>query len=157
MDRQRSPDPEHLFAEPGYLMTVLLNESSAEDQAGKRRRLLVLEDCDELIRGEAKQAAGQSLSRLLNLTDGMLGQGRDVLLAITTNDELARLHPAVTRPGRCLACIELGPLPPAEAAAWLGTASRVPAAGATIADLYALRHGTGPSTVERPAMPGPYL
>jgi hypothetical protein len=32
-------------------------------------RLLILEDCDELIRGEAKQSAGQALSRLLNLTD----------------------------------------------------------------------------------------
>ena len=42
----------------------------------ERWRLLLLEDCDELIRGEAKQSTGQALSRLLNLTDGLLGQGR---------------------------------------------------------------------------------
>jgi hypothetical protein len=62
-------------------------------------RLLLLEDCDELIRSGAKEATGQALSRLLNLTDGLLGQGRNVLVAITTNEDIARLHPAVTRPG----------------------------------------------------------
>ncbi len=74
-------------------------------------RMLLLEDCDELIRPGAKASAGQALSRLLNLTDGLLGQGRKVLVAITTNEDITRLHPAVTRPGRCLAQIEVGPLP----------------------------------------------
>src|SRR2546423_3573252 len=91
-----------------------------DDESGKRWRLLVLEDCDELIRGEAKAASGQSLARLLNLTDGLLGHGRDVLVAITTNEALDRLHPAVVRPGRCLAQVEVGPLSRAEAVAWLG-------------------------------------
>src|SRR5262249_22165954 len=76
-----------------------------DDDEPRRWRLLLLEDCDELIRGEAKRSTGQSLSRLLNLTDGLLGQGRDVLVAITTNEDVARLHPAVVRPGRCLARI----------------------------------------------------
>ena len=35
------------------------------DDEGRRWRLLVLEDCDELIRGEAKQSSGQALSRAL--------------------------------------------------------------------------------------------
>jgi hypothetical protein len=82
--------------------------------------MLVLEDCDELIRAESKERAGQALSRLLNLTDGMLGQGLDVMVCLTTNEDLARLHPAVVRPGRCLAEIEVGALDPDEASAWLG-------------------------------------
>ena len=40
-----------------------------------------------LIRGEAKHTAGQALSRLLNLTDGLLGQGRNVLVGVTTNED----------------------------------------------------------------------
>src|SRR5581483_4603609 len=104
-------------------------------------RLLLLEDCDELIRGGAKRATGQALSRLLNLTDGMLGQGRNVLVAITTNEDIARLHPAVVRPGRCLAKIEVGPLTRPEALAWLGDDApgnvTVPAEGATLAELAA--------------------
>jgi hypothetical protein len=61
-----------------------------------------------------------SLSRLLNLTDGMRGQARQVLVAITTNEDLRRLHPAVVRPGRFLAHIEIGPLSAAAATAALG-------------------------------------
>nr|BFE77672.1 hypothetical protein GCM10020093_002730 [Planobispora longispora] len=107
-------------------MEVAVGADSHHDgedgEDGKKWRLLVLEDCDELIRGGAKEAAGQGLSRLLNLTDGLLGQGRDVLVAVTTNEDLARLHPAVVRPGRCLAQVEVGALPYDEAAAWLGAA-----------------------------------
>jgi hypothetical protein len=137
-------DPERLFSDPAYLMSVALG-SGDEDEP--RWRLLMLEDCDELISGEAKASAGQSLSRLLNLTDGLLGQGRNALIAITTNEDLATLHPAVVRPGRCLASIEVGRLPYAEAAAWLGTARGVGPEGATLAELYALKTGARPVTV----------
>src|SRR5690348_7649995 len=115
-----------------------------EDAAGKGRwRLLLLEDCDELIRGEAKHTAGQALSRLLNLTDGLLGQGRNVLVGVTTNEDLERLHPAVVRPGRCLARIEVGPLTRSESTTWLASAAPTPPGGATLAELYALRQGPG--------------
>ena len=129
-------DPEHLLGEPRYLLDVVVG---GEDEASNRWRLLILEDCDELIRAEAKQAAGQALSRLLNLTDGLIGQGCRVLVAITTNERLDRLHPAVTRPGRCMAQLEVGPFPRAEAAAWLGTAEGIGGDGATLAELFQLK------------------
>jgi Domain of unknown function (DUF5925)/ATPase family associated with various cellular activities (AAA) len=127
-------DPEILFSEPGYLMDVAIGYDADDEEDAPAWRLLLLEDCDELIRGEASQ----SLSRLLNLTDGMLGQGRQVLVAITTNEDLRRLHPAVVRPGRCLAHIEFGLLAPAEASALLG---RPVARPVTLADLCAMRSG----------------
>jgi hypothetical protein len=134
-------DPERLLTEPGYLLEVVMGGAQNE---GRRWRLLILEDCDELIRGEAKHTAGQALSRLLNLTDGLLGQGQNILVAITTNEALDRLHPAVVRPGRCLAQIEVGRLSAAEATAWLaardGHAKRVERP-ATLAELYALGAG----------------
>lgn len=142
-------DPERLFAEPGYLTEVVIG---AEDEA--TWRLLLLEDCDELIRSDAKQSTGQALARLLNLTDGLLGQGRQVLVAITTNENIGRLHPAVTRPGRCLAQIEVGPLPYRQACAWLGTAGGIGPAGATLAHLYALRDGGSPVATPEPPSPG---
>ena len=135
-------DPEQLFKEPGYLMHVVLGD---EDDAD-RWRLLVLEDCDELIRAEAKHGAGQSLSRLLNLSDGLVGHGLKALVCITTNEPLGRLHEAIVRPGRCLAQIHVGPLARAEAIAWLGTSAGVRADGATLAELCALRDdGAAPS------------
>ncbi|GAA0510697.1 hypothetical protein Ade02nite_45930 [Paractinoplanes deccanensis] len=140
-------DPERLFSDPAYLMSVALG---SDDEDEPRWRLLMLEDCDELISGEAKASAGQSLSRLLNLTDGLLGQGRNALIAITTNEDLASLHPAVVRPGRCLASIEVGRLPYTEAVTWLGTPRGIGPEGATLAQLYALKTGTEPVTVPKP-------
>ncbi|GII58845.1 hypothetical protein Pth03_72340 [Planotetraspora thailandica] len=149
-------DPELLFGNPGYLMNVAVGYDEP-DSEGRRWRLLVLEDCDELIRAEAKQSTGQGLSRLLNLTDGLLGQGRDVLVAITTNEDLNRLHPAVVRPGRCLAQIEVGRLDAEHAARWLGTSSGIGPQGATLAELFALRDGYGPSVTAQATETGLYL
>jgi ATP-dependent 26S proteasome regulatory subunit len=80
----------------------------------------VIEDADELLRADAKRAAGQSLSRLLNLADGFIGRGLRTLVMITTNEPVGRLHAAVVRPGRCLAEIEFPALSPVEASALLG-------------------------------------
>jgi hypothetical protein len=145
-------DPEKLFNDPTYLLEVAIGDNSSTP----RWRLLLLEDCDELIGGGAKRAAGQALARLLNLTDGLLGQGRDVLVAITTNEDLNRLHPAVVRPGRCLAQVEFGRLPYHQAAAWLGTPAGIGADGATLAELYALREGRA-GDPDRPGRTGLYL
>lgn len=155
-------DPERLFNDVGYLMDIAIGED--DGSAKGRWRLLLLEDCDELIRGEAKHTAGQALSRLLNLTDGLLGQGRNVLVGVTTNEDLERLHPAVVRPGRCLARIEVGSLTRAESMAWLGREEgdwdgTVGREGATLAELYALRRGHGPASVpaRQPGEAGLYL
>lgn len=147
-------DPEAMLAGPGYLLQVVMGADYGSDR--RKWRLLILEDCDELVRGEAKQAAGQALSRLLNLTDGLLGQGQNTLVAITTNEELGRLHPAIVRPGRCLAQIEVGPLPRAEAAAWLGTQDGLTGPHTTLAELYALQSGLAAGQDE-PAPIGQYL
>jgi hypothetical protein len=141
-------DPERLFNDVGYLMSIAIGE---DDATGGRWRLLLLEDCDELIRGQAKHQTGQALSRLLNLTDGLLGQGRNVLVGITTNEDLERLHPAVVRPGRCLARIEVGPLTRKEAVNWLGAPDGIGRDGATLAELYALRRGHPTASVSVPA------
>jgi hypothetical protein len=148
-------DPEALFADPGYLMEAALGDDETPGEG--RWRLLLLEDCDELISADAKRASGQALSRLLNLTDGLLGQGRRVLVAITTNEDIRSLHPAVVRPGRCLAQIEVGPLAAAEAAAWLGAGGDV-ASPLSLADLYARRRAGAPiSSALPPARVGLYL
>ncbi len=128
-------DPDRLFADSSYLLSVAFDDRHCRDGW----RLLVLEDCDELIRAQAKFASGQSLSRLLNIADGLPGQGVKVLFAITTNEPLDALHPAIVRPGRCIAQIEVGPLSSAEARAWLGRPARIGRDGATLAELYAQR------------------
>ena len=116
-------DPDRFLDDAGYLMSVLLradDHHDEDDDAAARWRLIVIEDADELLRADAKQAAGQSLSRLLNVADGFIGRGLRTLVMITTNEPLGRLHAAVVRPGRCLAEIEFPALSPAEAGALLG-------------------------------------
>ena len=140
-------DPERLLGESAYLMAAALGEDD-DDETG-RWRLLLLEDCDELIRSDAKRGSGQSLARLLNLTDGLLGQGLEVIVGITTNEPLTKLHPAIVRPGRCLAHIEVGRFSRLEAIDWLGRQATIDAEGATLAELFSLRGEL--STVESKA------
>jgi hypothetical protein len=121
-------DPDAFFDQANYMMDVLLHEGDEPNYVGdgyvlkgpERWKLLLVEDADEFMRADAKQRSGQSLSRLLNVADGLIGQGLNVLLLISTNEKLASIHPAVSREGRCLAEIEFGKFSASEASAWLG-------------------------------------
>lgn len=139
-------DPDAFFVDnPSYMVSVLLADSydvieetsgdvyQEADPLGKWR-ILILEDTGELLSANAKEKYGQGLSRLLNVVDGMIGQGLRVLALVTTNDELSDLHPAVTRPGRCASQIVFAPMTGEEVAAWTDGARTEPM---TVAELYA--------------------
>jgi hypothetical protein len=130
-------DPETLLRDTSYLMDVVNDSIDADERA---YRLIVLEDAGELMSASARAEVGQGLSRLLNLTDGLLGQGVRTVLLVTTNEPIGRLHPAVRRPGRCWMSIDFGPFDPAEATAWLALAGveRDVAHPATLAELFAI-------------------
>ena len=49
---------------------------------GPRWRLVVLEDSGELLAADARALAGQALTRLLNLSDGLLGEGLGVIVLL---------------------------------------------------------------------------
>jgi hypothetical protein len=142
-------DAEAFLTKPGYLMQVAT--SREEDEAPVR--LIVLEDAGELMSAAARTEVGQGLSRVLNLADGLLGQGLPCVVLITTNEPIGRLHPAVRRPGRCWAEVEFPAFPPHEAAAWLARAGvdREVGAPATLAELYAIADGRELSSSAAPA------
>lgn len=148
-------DPDRLFGEnASYMLSVLLDdddgpreftpgEPDAADTDERLWKVLVLEDCGEMLTRDARERSGQGLSRLLNLVDGLIGQGLRVLCLVTTNEELGSLHPAIARPGRCAVNLDFGPLTRQEAEAWLaerGAQTRVSQAH-SIADLFAMRDG----------------
>ena len=120
-------------------------EESNAGPAEKGWRLLVLEDTGELLTPDAKTVIGQGLSRFLNVVDGLIGQGLRILVLVTTNEEIKKLHPAVARPGRCAANISFVPLSREEATEWLaGRGSEASVSGpTTIASLYALADDVG--------------
>ncbi len=135
-------DPERLFGDNArYMLDVLLDEPD-EDADEERWRLLVLEDTGELLAADAKERTGQGLSRLLNVVDGLIGQGLRVMVLVTTNETLRRLHSAVARPGRCAEQVEFTAFSLNEAADWLERhgSDAAPISG-TLASLYAVAAG----------------
>lgn len=153
-------DPERFFgSDADYLMTVLLDNrytSAAFDEydeeaeadpsiviGDNRWKLLIFEDTGELMSADAAERAGQGLSRFLNTVDGLIGQGLKVLLLVTTNEELSRLHPAVSRAGRASVITEFKPLSIVESTAW-GAEKGVAVEDRphTLSDLYAALDGT---------------
>lgn len=136
-------DPEQFFgAGVEYMMELVLDE-----EATAERRLVVIEDAAELLSLDAREKVGHALGRLLNLCDGLLGQGLELVILITTNEPVGKLHPALTRPGRCVSQIEFGPLDREEAARWLDARGAPAASGPrTLAELYAALRGEAEPT-----------
>jgi energy-coupling factor transporter ATP-binding protein EcfA2 len=175
-------DPDRLFADPGYLFETVLSgdrddendgsdehdgsdaadvtDQSIDGPVAPRWRMFVLEDCGELLRADALDRNGQALARLLNVADGVIGQGLRVIVCLTTNEDLRVLHPAVVRPGRCLASVEIGRFPADEARRWL-TDAGLPEPRVTgersLADLVAIAAGRSELAAPDSGPPGMYL
>ena len=68
--------------------------------------VLIMEDADHALVTRARGSLTQ-LSELLNMGDGMLGDLVDLRVIATTNAESTQLDPAVVRPGRLCAHVEM--------------------------------------------------
>jgi ATPase family associated with various cellular activities (AAA) len=160
-------DPERLLGgDTAYMLTVLASRSEpldldldddevepdAQEDADERWRLLILEDAGELLGVSAPTEVGRGFARLLNIADGLLGQGTRALILVTTNEPLGRLHPAALRPGRAMAALEFAPMPVAEANAWLAArgSGRQIDSSATIAELHSLLAGEAAAKMTLP-------
>lgn len=107
-------DADKFFGDPSYINSVAFG---SENMAGWL--MLVLEDADEFIAVKGRETKGQAIARLLNLADGIVGQGLNLLTVMTTNVNVDELNPALIRSGRCMANIHVGPFEAAEASTWL--------------------------------------
>jgi hypothetical protein len=149
-------DPDKFFGESAsYMMNVMMGDGGMiEGEAtAPKWRVLVLEDCAEMLAPDARREVGQALSRLLNACDGLIGRGLRLLILITTNEPLEKVHPAISRPGRCAARLEFEPFNHITGREWLdrhGHAGGQVAGSATLADLYAIRDGHRTQDGRRP-------
>lgn len=174
-------DPERLAADPGYYFATAsqsgerpmahgiarrwgLGDEAQEDRAPKRV-CFILEDSADLVIQESRTAHYDKINKLLNVTDGLFGQGREDLFVLTFNERVDRIDPAFLRPGRCLAKVEFPRFPAGEAAAWLAARGGPPpngaaagaaadAAGMTLAEMYAHLHGDAADAQPAPARRG---
>lgn len=107
-------DPEQLLkGGVAYMMQIISGCKQTDKQY-----LLVLEDAGQMVTEQAGQQHGEALSRLLNLTDGILGQNAKISVLITTNEDIGKLHPALLRAGRCGSQIDFCAFTREQAAVW---------------------------------------
>ncbi|MCE9581356.1 MAG: DUF5925 domain-containing protein [Planctomycetes bacterium] len=152
-------DPEKFAASPEYYFDLssdsrdeALNDPDLPGEflddlggakAAPRRRLFILEDSAALLLRDG-HTGPDVLGRLLNMTDGLLGQGREDLFLVTFNEDVARIDPAFLRPGRCVAHVRFPLHSRDSAAAWLKARGQAPdglAEAVSLADLYARASG----------------
>jgi hypothetical protein len=135
-------DPAIFFSNSDYMLSLLSRvgeTEEAEEREGKWS-LIVLEDAGEFIAKDSRHQYGQALAKLLNLSDGLLGQGQKLLFLITTNEELRNIHPAIARHGRCLANLEFSEFSESEAREWMasrGSIASLSPEKLRLSDLYA--------------------
>jgi len=156
-------DPEQMLGSAGYMRSILLNDDRPAqarksikrrkpsttddyDEDGEENpplRLIIVEDSAELFSDNCRSTPG--FSRLLNLTDGIIGQGLRCVFLLTANEELGKIDPAIRRAGRCLQQLEFPKFTRAQAERWLtvhGYDKPITKEDAVLADLYALKCGT---------------
>jgi hypothetical protein len=136
-------DPAAFFSNSTYMLSLLskVGEVGQSEDGDRKWSLIILEDAGEFIAMDSRHQYGQALAKLLNLCDGLLGQGQKLLFLITTNEEVQNLHPAIVRHGRCLTNLEFPEFSDSEAREWLeshGHPSSAPPKKPTLSDLFAI-------------------
>lgn len=138
-------DPETFFSNSYYLDSLVTSQinDSVEDETF---RLIIIEDYASIVSTGCRNNPG--FARLLNTTDGLIGQGQRLIFLLTTNEPLDMIDPAVLRPGRCLHRMEILPMTEKEGIEWLEKKDALHLASEidgrrelSLADLYAILHG----------------
>lgn len=157
-------DPEAMLGSAGYMQSVLLNDDNPRrarrsierrkpgksvdplDDTDNERpplRLIIIEDSAEIFSENCRSTPG--FSRLLNLTDGIIGQGLRCIFLLTANEEVGKIDAAVMRPGRCIQTLKFPTFTYEEAQTWLkdhGCKKKLNKDDdISLADLYALKLG----------------
>jgi hypothetical protein len=154
-------DPEKLFSDTTFLVRILNSSTSFGGDGGfavsngdrnDPWKIIVAEDVEGQLLGSG--GGSGSLARLLNVTDGILGQGSRSLVLFSTNRPLRELPASLVRPGRILSNIEFRRFNRAEASNWLGRP--IGAEGATLAELYEAER-TGAGIQQTKSFAGQYL
>lgn len=139
-------DPQQLFTYSRYLTTLLLRRTAKKDQPF---RLFIAEDCAQLFSSEGRNQEG--FDRLLNIADGLLGQGQKIIFLFTANEKIDDIDPAILRPGRCLQNVLIDNFTMSDAFDWLEKhgilddhADNIKGA-TSLAELYAMLNGVIPA------------
>lgn len=91
------------------LLSNITSESFLSYLLEKRDCVFILEDCEKLLADRNKET-NPYIGTLLNLTDGMLGEGLCIKFICTFNADINSIDKALLREGRLDICYEFKPL-----------------------------------------------
>lgn len=129
--------PPTQFIEQTGMMTMALNNAS--------NPFIILEDLGDMFQVDAVSSMPDRFSNLVNMTDGLLSLLYSSVFLLTFNYRIEKIHPALTRHGRCIAQIEVPELTSEEAEKAMPELEGLKNKTRwTLADLYAMRDGKSP-------------
>lgn len=105
--------------------------------ANEHLRLVIIEDGAQYFGSGCRDQAG--FARLLNVADGIVGQGLRTIFLITANENVGEMDPAIVRPGRCVQVLNFQKFDDVRARIWARERGFKWEAGrdATLAELFA--------------------
>lgn len=89
-----------ILSNPGFLPFLTENKDS----------IIIMEDAENVVKKRDLEQNHSQISNVLNMSDGMLGDILKQKFIFTFNCDLEKIDEAITRPGRCKARYEFGPL-----------------------------------------------
>lgn len=102
-----------------------------------KRSLIVLEDVGDYLTEDNVTQHIDVTSTLLNCSDGLLSLLADTIFVLSFGADMGKISRAITRPGRCLAHIDIGELPYERAQSLVNF--QIPAREYTLAEVYEMR------------------
>lgn len=145
-------DPEKFTGNPSYYYGVASEVSEMPDRSGsvlgtsergekakEKHHLFICEDTADLLLESNRATHGDKIGKLLNMTDGLFGQGREDGFLLTFNESAEKIDKAFLRPGRCLLNTEFPSFEGKDATAWLSKrgVTGFQSQSMTLAEMYA--------------------
>lgn len=95
---------------PAHLVPLFGDPSFGSFLTSLNNDIIVLEDCENIIKNRKLNEGASSVSLLLNMTDGILSDDLSMKFICTFNDDMKTIDPALLRKGRLVSKYEFRPL-----------------------------------------------
>ncbi len=127
---------------------VFLNDAGKLDNvmSNFKKSLLVFEDIGDLLTMDSSSNHIDARANLLNVSEGLLSLVADSIILITFNTDIKKIDPAIIRPGRCLANIEVGNLSFEHSQKLVGDI-KLSKREYTLAEIYQIKNGEDPNSL----------
>lgn len=103
------PDKKFVFISPD-LVSLLGTPSFTDFINTLNNHIIILEDCENVIRDRKSTGASSAVSTLLNMSDGLLADDLGIKFICTFNADIKDIDPALLRKGRLICKYEFKPL-----------------------------------------------